>query len=196
MAADECAQRGVHHPACRCIVTRVPTVGVDRLPDDPAPSVVCASCGRTKDRPPRDGIGRECEVPEWHQPQPYVPDADVTAEDGDDLAPLTEEDILAAVGPEPGKTWAELYARAALQLSYRTAELHGAQQELDRLRAAGTLAAGALVGEGAMALAVLVQRGDGDSVALSREELEAAQGCRIRAWVVPATGEVRLAVER
>lgn len=105
----------------------VPLVLVKQEP----PNVVCASCGRSIDMPPRD----TCEDAGWHQPQPQVPDADVTAEDGDDLAPMSEDDLLLAVGPEQGKTWAELYARTALSLSYRGAELRGAREELARVRA-------------------------------------------------------------
>lgn len=154
-------------------------------------NVVCASCGRSRDA----AAGKDCEDKDWHLDLSGIPDPDVTAEDGDDLAPETEDDLLAAVGPEPGKTWAELYARAALSLSYTQAQLRGARGELDRLREGGSLAAASVTGEAAMVLAVLLQRGDGEAT-VQREELERVQGCRIRAWVVPATGEVRLAVER
>lgn len=160
--------------------------------------VVCASCGRSKDQPHAEARrGREaCTDPDWHQPQPYVPDVDVTAEDGDDLAPMTEDDLLAAVGPEPGKTWAELYARAALQLSYRTAQLNGAQRELDRLRSGGRQVVADIGGDSALAVAALIRQLDpaGQQVMLTQDELVAVQRSRVRATVEPATGAVHLEV--
>lgn len=185
MSAAACAQPGVHHADCQCTVTGVPTIGVPHLPvmrdatagpmhppcgdpacpgphaipEAPEPVVVCASCGRSKDMPARlpGDPGRDlCEDPDWHRPQPEVPDVDVTAEDGDDLAPLTEDDLLQAVGPEPGRTWAELYAQAALQLSYRTAELNGARRELERLRALPVAPINHGMGEATHAVVALV----------------------------------------
>lgn len=112
----------------------VPLVLVPQvLLDDAAagePRVVCASCGRTIDRAPADS----CEAEDWHQPQPYVRDADVSAEDGDDLVPMEDADWQAAVGPRPGQTWADLYGRTHVALSYKGAQLEGVTRELLRTR--------------------------------------------------------------
>lgn len=95
-----------------------------------APTVVCASCGRTIDRPP----AKDCEAEGWHQPQLAVRDADVGAEDGDDLVPMDDDAWQAAVGPRPGQTWADLYGRTHVALSYKGAQLEGVTRELVRTR--------------------------------------------------------------
>lgn len=181
MAADTCAQPGVHHRDCRCTVTGVPTIGVDRLPGEPAPTVVCASCGRSIDRPP----AKDCEAEGWHQPQPYVPDDDVTAEDGDDLVPMDDDDLQAAVGPRPGQTWADLYGRTHVQLSYKGAQLEGVTRELVRVRnqlAQQQLAYDALVRDTMRHLAAIVRRHGselatgGHELRVPMSELEAAPG--------------------
>lgn len=127
------------------------------VPDDAAPTVVCASCGRTIDRAGTDS----CESPDWHQPQPYVPDQDVTAEDGDDLVPMDDDDLQAAVGPRPGQTWADLYGRTHVALSYKGAQLEGVTRELLRTRnqlAQQVQAYDALVADTMRALAAITRQ--------------------------------------
>lgn len=107
----------------------IPADAAVRLANGEDVAVVCSECGRSKDRP----AGDACEQPDWHQPQPDVPDVDVTAEDGDDLAPLTEEELADLIGPRPGATWSELYARTHLSLTYANAEKRGLEQRVNDL---------------------------------------------------------------
>lgn len=207
MSAATCAQPGVHHADCQCTVTGVPTIGVPHLPvmrdatagpmhppcgdpacpgphaipEAPAPTVVCASCGRTIDRAGTDS----CELPDWHQPQPYVRDADVTAEDGDDLVPMDDDAWQAAVGPQPGQTWADLYGRTHVALSYKGAQLEGVTRELVRVRkllAESVAAYDALVRDTMRHLAAIVRRHGselatgGHELRVPMSELEAAPG--------------------
>lgn len=162
-----------------------PVVPLVLVKQELPPTVVCASCGRTIDRAGTDS----CEAPDWHQPQPYVRDADVSAEDGDDLVPMEDADWQAAVGPRPGQTWADLYGRTHVALSYKGAQLEGVTRELLRTRnqlAQQQLAYDALVADTMRALAAITRQygtprnlGATDDVVelrVDKTQLEAAPG--------------------
>lgn len=154
-------------------------------PEPPEPPVVCASCGRKQ----RQEAGADCDSWAWHMPPASLAPPD------DDDAPMTEEDVLAAVGPEPGKTWAELYAKAALQLSYRTAELRGAERELERLRAGGRFVTGINDADSARLVAALVRRLLPTEAGVHVTMAELEDHGRLRVFWTPDTGELVLQVE-